>query len=81
LIAGRFLGEAPVATGFFAGLSTLALVAALNDTNGGLYMALMTQYGRPRDAAAYSVMCLESGPFLTMLTLGSVASASVRTDN
>jgi 2-keto-3-deoxygluconate permease len=30
----------------------------------------MTQYGRPRDAAAYSVMCLESGPFLTMLTLG-----------
>ena len=70
LIAGRFLGEAPVATGFFAGLSTLALVAALNDTNGGLYMALMTQYGRPRDAAAYSVMCLESGPFLTMLTLG-----------
>lgn len=70
VIAGRFLGEAPVATGFFAGLSTLALVAALNDTNGGLYMALMTQYGRPRDAAAYSVMCLESGPFLTMLTLG-----------
>jgi 2-keto-3-deoxygluconate permease len=68
--AGHWLGELPVMEGVFAGLSTLALVAAMNDTNGGLYMALMTQYGRPQDAAAYSVMCLESGPFLTMLTLG-----------
>ena len=70
IIAGHWFGELPVAGGVFAGLSTLALVAAMNDTNGGLYMALMTQYGRPQDAAAYSVMCLESGPFLTMLTLG-----------
>jgi len=70
VVAGHYLGELPVAGGIFAGLSTLALVAAMNDTNGGLYMALMTQYGRPKDAAAYSVMCLESGPFLTMLTLG-----------
>jgi 2-keto-3-deoxygluconate permease len=70
VVAGHWLGELPVERGFFAGLSTLALVAAMNDTNGGLYMALMTQYGRPQDAAAYSVMCLESGPFLTMLTLG-----------
>jgi 2-keto-3-deoxygluconate permease len=42
----------------------------MNDTNGGLYMALMGQYGAPRDVAAYSVMSLESGPFLTMVTLG-----------
>ena len=70
LVAGRLLGETPVAGGVFAGVSTLALVAAINDTNGGLYMALMTQYGTQRDVAAYSVMCLETGPFLTMLTLG-----------
>ena len=67
---GRYLGEAPVSAGFFAGISTLAVVAAMNDTNGGLYMALMGQYGRPVDVGAYSVMSLESGPFLTMLTLG-----------
>lgn len=76
LIAGRLLGEAPVAAGAFAGLSTLALVAAINDTNGGLYLALMGQYGQSRDAAAYSVMCLESGPFLTMVTLGVAGMAS-----
>ncbi|MFF7311549.1 2-keto-3-deoxygluconate permease [Streptomyces sp. NPDC008137] len=67
---GRFLGESPVSGGVFAGLSTLAVVAALNDTNGGLYMSLMAQFGRKRDVGAYSVMSLESGPFLTMVTLG-----------
>ncbi|MCA6122103.1 2-keto-3-deoxygluconate permease [Bradyrhizobium sp. WSM 1704] len=70
LIFGRILGETPVAAGMFAGVSTLAIVAAMNDTNGGLYMALMGQYGRPRDVGAYTVMSLESGPFLTMITLG-----------
>lgn len=70
IIAGRFLGELPISGGFLTGLSVLAIVAALNDTNGGMYMALMGQYGKPKDVAAYSVMTLESGPFLTMVTLG-----------
>ena len=64
------LGELPISHGFFAGLSTLAIVAAVNDTNGGLYMALMGQFGQPRDVAAYSIMSVESGAFLTMVTLG-----------
>jgi 2-keto-3-deoxygluconate permease len=42
----------------------------MNDTNGGLYMALMAQFGRPREVAAYALMSVESGPFLTMVTLG-----------
>lgn len=67
IILGRILGEKPIGFGFFSGLSTLAVVAAMNDTNGGLYMALMGKYGRPRDVGAYSI---ESGPFLTMVTLG-----------
>ena len=70
VVLGRLLGEQPVTSGWFAGLSTLAVVAALNDTNGGLYMALMNQFGRSEEAGAYSVMSLESGPFLTMVTLG-----------
>lgn len=70
IILGHFLGEQPISSGLFAGISTLAVVAAMNDTNGGLYMALMGQYGRSEDVGAYSVMSLESGPFLTMVTLG-----------
>jgi hypothetical protein len=78
VVVGRYLGETPVSAGFFAGISTVTVVAAMNDTNGGLYMALMAQYGRPVHVGAYSVMSLESGPFLTMLTLGvaGVAAAS-----
>lgn len=70
-VLGRWLGHGVVHGGFFGGLSALAVVAAVNDTNGGLYMALTGQFGRTRDAAAYSLMSLESGPFLTMLTLGA----------
>lgn len=70
LLFGHLLGERPVLSGWSAGISTLAVVAAINDTNGGLYMALMEQCGRSEDAGAYALMSLESGPFLTMLTLG-----------
>jgi len=70
VVLGRLWGEAPVEGGVLAGLSTLAVVAAMNDTNGGLYMALMGQFGTARDVAAYSIMSIESGPFLTMVTLG-----------
>ncbi|GAB7533919.1 2-keto-3-deoxygluconate permease [Burkholderia sp. 3C] len=70
VILGRILGEQPISSGVFAGISTLAVVAAMNDTNGGLYMALMGQYGRSEDVGAYTLMSLESGPLLTMITLG-----------
>lgn len=70
VVLGNLIGETPISAGMFAGLSTLAVVAAMNDTNGGLYMALMGQYGKPGDVGAYSIMSLESGPFLTMVTLG-----------
>ncbi|WP_437022304.1 2-keto-3-deoxygluconate permease [Streptomyces sp. enrichment culture] len=49
---GRLLGESPVSDGAFAGLSTPAVVAALNDTNGGLCMSLTARFGRKRDVGA-----------------------------
>ena len=59
------------------GLSALAIVAAFSDTNGGLYMALMSQFTRrAEDIAAYSIMSLESGPFFTMMILGVAGLAS-----
>src|SRR6195952_2878927 len=72
LVMGHFLGTKPVETGMLAGLSTLAVVVAINDTNGGLYMALMGRYGTPKEVGAYSLMSLESGPFITMMTLGGL---------
>ena len=72
VVLGHLIGERPVASGWFAGLSTLAVVVAVNNTNGCLYMALMQQFGTPEEAGAYSLMSFESGPFLTMATLGMV---------
>ncbi len=77
-VIGRLIGVMPVQGGWLAGISTLTVVAAINDTNGGLYMALMESYGTPEDAGAYCVMALESGPFFTMVTLGVAGLASFR---
>lgn len=75
-ILGRTLGMLPIQHGWLAGISTLAVVAAFIDTNGGLYIALMEYFGRPEDAGAYCVMSIESGPFFTMVTLGVAGLAS-----
>lgn len=75
-VLGRTIGMLPIQQGWLAGVSTLAVVAAFIDTNGGLYMALMEYFGRPEDAGAYCVMSLESGPFFTMVTLGVAGLAS-----
>ena len=70
LLTAQIVPHGMIESGLFAGLSNLAVVAAVNDTNGGLYMALIGQFGKSEDAAAYSIMSLESGPFFTMVTLG-----------
>jgi 2-keto-3-deoxygluconate permease len=75
-VLGHFIGVMPIEGGLLAGISTLAVVAAFNDTNGGLYIALMEHYGRPADAGAYCIMSLESGPFFTMITLGAAGLSS-----
>ncbi len=74
-VLSRAIGILPISHGWLAGLSTLAVVAAFSDTNGGLYMALMEYLGRPEDAGAYVVMSIETGPFFTMLTLGAAGLA------
>ena len=65
-----------VETGFLAGLSTLAIIAAMDMTNGGLYASLMAQYGSKEDAGAFALMSIESGPLVTMLILGTTGAAS-----
>ncbi|MCZ8520796.1 MULTISPECIES: 2-keto-3-deoxygluconate transporter [Paenibacillus] len=76
LIAGQFLPEGGIQSGFFAGLSVLALIAAMDMTNGGLYASIMQQYGTKEEAGAFVLMSLESGPLVTMLILGTTGLAS-----
>ena len=51
------------------GLTTLAVLAAMNDTNGGMFMALTSTFGSKEDAGTYVPQSIETGPFLTMLVL------------
>ena len=69
LIAAQFIPDEGIQSGFFAGLSVLAIVAVMNETNGGLYLALMNHMGRKEDAGAFAFISTESGPFMTMVTL------------
>lgn len=75
-VASRIIPEHGVEAGFFAGLSTLALVASMDMTNGGLYASLMNQYGTKEESGAFVLMSLESGPLMTMVILGSAGLAS-----
>lgn len=71
MIAARFIPEAGITTGIFAGLSVLAITAAMDMTNGGLYAAVMQQYGSKEEAGAFVLMSIESGPLVSMLVLGA----------
>ena len=63
------LGVAHLFNGDLLGLSTLAVLAAMNDTNGGMFLALTSTFGSKEDAGTYVAQSIETGPFLTMLVL------------
>jgi 2-keto-3-deoxygluconate permease len=53
--------------GSILGLSTLAVMVAMSDTNGGMFLALTSVMGDREDSGTYVVQSIETGPFLTML--------------
>jgi 2-keto-3-deoxygluconate permease len=53
--------------GSIIGLSTLAVMVAMSDTNGGMFLALTSVMGDKEDAGTYVIQSIETGPFLTML--------------
>ena len=53
--------------GSVLGLSTLAVMVAMSDTNGGMFLALTGVMGDKDDSGTYVVQSIETGPFLTML--------------
>lgn len=52
------------------GISLLAAMVAFVNSNGGLWLALATQYGDEEDRGAYIASALNDGPFFTLVFLG-----------
>jgi 2-keto-3-deoxygluconate permease len=71
------LGVAHLFNGDLWGLSTLAILAAMNDTNGGMFLALTSTMGDEDDAGTYVPQSIETGPFLTMLILVGAGLANI----
>ncbi|CAA2154582.1 2-keto-3-deoxygluconate permease [Methylobacterium brachiatum] len=75
LVASLFIPPEGIQTGFFAGLSILAIVCAMDMTNGGLYASLMQTYGSREEAGAFILTSIESGPLMSMIILGASGAA------
>lgn len=72
VVIGLFVGL----DGIF-GLSILAILAASDNSNSGLWVAFTSKYGDSRDRGAFIGSALNDGPFLTLLFLGASGLGSI----
>jgi 2-keto-3-deoxygluconate permease len=72
VLLGRIVGMNGI-----LGISTLAMLVAIDNSNGGLWLAFTGRYGDKRDRGAYIASALNDGPFFSMLFLGASGLASI----
>jgi 2-keto-3-deoxygluconate permease len=59
------------------GVSILALLVSMDNSNGGIWLAFTGRYGRDRDRGAYMASAVNDGPFFSLLFLGAAGLADI----
>lgn len=59
------------------GLTPLALIAGLTNSNSSLYVAMTGEYGNSTDAGAVSLLSINDGPFMTLIIMGATGLADI----
>lgn len=72
IILGLFTGHQGV-----MGMSLLALITVVANSNGGIWLAFTGKYGDFRDRGAYIASAINDGPFFVLLFLGASGLADI----
>jgi len=59
------------------GISILAMMATIDNSNGGIWLAFTGRYGNKVDRGSYMASAVNDGPFFTMLFLGASGLADI----
>lgn len=71
-VVGAIFGPAGI-----LGLSTLAIISAVTNSNGGLFMSLVGTFGDDTDTASQAILNINDGPFLTLVAVGASGMADI----
>lgn len=72
ILVGKVFGSAGI-----LGISSMAIICAVTNSNGSVYYALMEEYGDDKDCACMPLLALNDGPFFTLVALGASGLADI----